>query len=102
MAARKKASVARFNIEGKTYEIDQDTLTWGEVEELEVYFDKSAEEVNLNSGRGAMFLAYLAKRRVEPNTTLDDLRALPVTAIEPAKPARPTEPPRDSGGGRSS
>ena len=59
-----------------------DELTWGELELLEREFDKPLSEIDLESMRAVMVLAWIAKRRVEPQTTLDDIRNLPLTAVE--------------------
>ena len=95
------STVSAFNIKGKRYEIDVDPskLTWGEIEDLEVYFDRPLEDVNLDSARATMFLAYLAKRRKDPTTTLDEIRALSVNQIEGEDaPKRPTGSPRAKSG----
>ena len=96
------STVSAFNIKGKRYEIDVDPskLTWGEIEDLEVYFDRPLEDVNLDSARATMFLAYLAKRRKDPSTTLDEIRGLSVDQIEGVEdaPKRPTGSPRAKSG----
>lgn len=92
-----KGSVSRFTIKGKSYEIDADHLTWGEMEDMELYFDAPIGEVELESARATLFLAYLAKRRVEPRATLDEIRALEVGEIVAEAPERPTK----AGAGRS-
>ena len=89
-AAKPKDSVSRFTIKGGSYEIDADRLTWGEMEEMETYFDAPIGDVELESARATMFLAYLAKRRTEPRTTLDEIRALEIGDIVAAAPERPT------------
>lgn len=83
-------AVSRFLIEGKPYEIDAANLTWGEVEEVEMYFDCSFEDVDWNTGRGALILAYLAVKRTDENASLDYFRALPIDAIGRDETERPT------------
>jgi hypothetical protein len=99
VAARKKKqdTVSRFTIEGKPYEIDMDSLTWGEIEEVELYFDRPYDAIDFESARGAMMLAYLARKRKEPGYTLDKMRELPVDSVEATKPERPTKPPAVAG-----
>lgn len=75
-------NTVRFRLEGKAYEINPEHLQWGEIEELEVYFDRSYDEIDFESMRGVMFLAYLARKRVEPLFTLDDMRRLELSDLE--------------------
>lgn len=93
-AAKKKPeqdSVFRFILDGKAYEIDAEQLTFGEIEDLEVYFDAPYDEIELESGRGTMFMAFLAARRSNPKFTLDDIRKLPLKSLQAAeKTDRPT------------
>lgn len=86
MAARKKPepqdSTVRFKLEGNTYEIDPEHLRFGEIEELEVYFDAAYDEIDFESMRGVMFLLYLARKRVEPAFSLDDMRKIDISSFE--------------------
>lgn len=103
MASKKKQdSVSRFTVEGKAYEIDASDLEWGEVEEVEIYFDCPITEVDFDSGRGVMFLAYLARRRKEPSFTLDKARKLKIVDIQGGAPERPTKAASAGAGSRSS
>lgn len=100
------STVTVFQIKGKKYEIDADPnkFTWGEIEEMELYFDCPVEDIDFDQGRTTMFLAYLAKRRKDPATTLDEIRSLTVGQITAGEdgPKRPTASPRGKSGSRSS
>lgn len=100
--AKKKApdTVARFELDGEVLEIDFDSLTFGEAEEVEVYFNCGLGEVDWTSARANLFLCYLAKKRKDTNASLDDVRDLPVSSLKEAKP-RPTKSGGESGGGQS-
>jgi hypothetical protein len=89
--------VIKIRVRGSEYSLDPESLTWGEIEEMERYFERSFEEIELASGRGAMFIAYLAKRRVDLTTTLDELRALPMTEIEVVEESLPFDEAAESG-----
>jgi hypothetical protein len=86
LAARRTAdaedNLFRCTIVGKAYEIDPSDLTWGEVEELEIFFGCVADDVDLESARGLLFLAWAAKHRTDSSFTLDQARALRVADIE--------------------
>lgn len=106
MASRKPAprvtgktddGVVRFKIDGSHYEIDVANLTWGEVEIVEEYFDKPFDAVNLESGRGTMILAHLARLRKNPSASLDELRALDLREIASEQAERPTSVPAPAG-----
>lgn len=92
---------ARLELDGEVLELDMNTLTLGEIEEVEVYFDSPIDQVPWDSGRGGLILAYLAKRRRDPDTTLDDLRDVKVSALKEAKLERPTKKTPARGGTRS-
>jgi len=101
MAARKPARPAapkdttvRFKLEGKTFEIDPEHLRFGEIEELELYFDQSYDEIDFESMRGVMFLVYLARKRSEPDFTLDEMRQIDISALEDedANPSDASDP----------
>lgn len=68
-------------IDGEVFELDMDALNWGELEGMETFFGCSIEKVDLESARAVIYLAFLARKRVHPLTTLDDLRALPLGGI---------------------
>ena len=85
-------SVSRFIIDGKPYEIDVEHLTWGEIEEIEVYFDGNFDDLELATARGTMILAYLAMKRSDKSVTLDFIRDLELSQISADESERPTEP----------
>lgn len=87
----------RFLIDGESYEIDANNLTWGEAATIEEYFDKSLEDVNLASARGTIMLAHLAMKRKNPNATLADVEALELGKLEAVEAERPTSTPATSG-----
>ena len=89
--------VIKIRISGSEYSLDPESLSWGEIEEMEKYFEQSFDDLDLASGRGAMFLAYIAKKRVDLTTTLDDLRRLPMTEIEVVEETLPFEEVREDG-----
>jgi len=76
------SDIVKIRVDKDTYEIDFDTLTLGELEVIEREFDKSIAEVDLASARGILILAWIAKRRQEPLCSLDEIRALPQSAVE--------------------
>ena len=82
--------VTRIKIDGVQYEIDGNDLTWGEVELLEKETGKPISQLDFESATTMLVLAWLAKRRKDPMCTLDDLRALPMNAIEAVEDANPT------------
>lgn len=94
---RKPDPAMRIEINGEAYEIDPQNLTWGEMAEVETYFDRSINEIDFESARGTLILAYLAMKRRKPQTTLAELEALPLEAIKEAKPERPTKTPASAG-----
>lgn len=84
-------TTARFTLQGKAYEIDPSNLEWGEVEEIELYFDCPVNDVDFESMRAVMFLAYLARKRVEPAFTLDEMRKLKMSDLGDDDGPRPTD-----------
>ena len=102
MAARKPKepvdNTVRFKLEGKSFEINPEHLEWGEIEELEIYFDRAYNEIDFESMRGVMFLAYLARKRKEPAFTLDAMRGLKLSDMEDEDA---TPRPTDSGAASS-
>lgn len=91
MAKRKaKDTTSAFELDGEVLELDLDSLTFGEIEEVEIYFDCPVDQVRWDSGRGGLMAAYLAKKRKNPKTTLNDLRSLKISALKEVKPKRPT------------
>lgn len=77
-------------MEGVGYEIDPSDLEWGEVEDLELYFECSAEDVDYDSMRAVMYLAYLARRRKDPEFTIEQMRKLKVSDLGEDDGPRPT------------
>ena len=75
----------RFSIEGKEYSLDVDSLTFGEVELIEDATGKAFGELDFDSAKSLMALAWVARRRVEPLCSLDDMRALPISAVQPVE-----------------
>lgn len=89
MAAKKAAANTTpeakgptLEFEGQQIEFDLDELTFGEVEIIEDYFGKPLEEVELESLRGVMILAYLELRKTNPDITLDDMREKKVSLLK--------------------
>lgn len=90
MAAKKAATkkqaesdVTRFELDGQTLEFDIDTLTFGEVEFIEEYFGKSFDAIDAwDSGRGTLVLAYLALKRKNPTTDIDDVRDMQLNLLK--------------------
>ena len=79
--------------------IDMQTLTYGELAELEDFFGKPNSEITLHDMSGAkgdLILGYLARRRVDPLFTLDHARDLKPGDIE-VKEERPTQTPDSDG-----
>lgn len=94
---KKTDTVSRFELDDEVLEIDVADLTFGEMEEVEGYFDRGMGEIDWDSGRALLLVAYLAKKRKHPQTTLDDLRDLKISSLQKAKPKRPTKTPAASG-----
>jgi hypothetical protein len=84
-------NVTRIKIDGTEYEIDGNDLTWGEVELLEKETGRPIGQLDFESATTMLVLAWLAKRRKEPLCSLDDLRALPMSAIEAVEDGNPTQ-----------
>lgn len=82
---RKKATdegLIRFKLDGEVIEITIGSLTFGEIEYIESYFDRSLSEIDLMAGRGIMLLAFTALKRKDPDFELDDLRSKQVNSLE--------------------
>ncbi len=97
MPSKKQETAVRIEIDGTSYEIDPAKLTWGELAEVETYFDRAIDEINFESARGTLILAYLAKKRKNPRTTLADIEGLGVEDIKEAVPDRPTSTRKSAG-----
>lgn len=98
---KKKDTVSRFELDGEVLEIDVAALTFGEMEFAETYFDLPFDDIDWNSARGLLVIAYLAKRRKSPETTLDDLRDIKLSDVKKAPATRPTKRQRKSSGSQS-
>lgn len=99
--AKKADTVSRFELDGETLEIDIATLTFGEIEFVETYFNTSLEAIPWGSGKGVLVIAALAKARkakLPIPVAMDDFRDIELGALKDApKPKRPTKTPADSG-----
>lgn len=75
--------------------IDANTLTWGELEQVEEVTGRNA---TAELGRGQpsaktmTALIWVFKKRTDPNFTLDDARALNVTGVQVEARSDPKEP----------
>jgi len=76
------SEVTRLKVDDKVYDLDFDKLTLGELELIEKEFDKPLSEIDLESIRGILVLAWIARRQVEPLCSLDEMRALPASSVE--------------------
>lgn len=74
-------SLMTIKIDNEQFQIDMQDLTWGEAEEVEELIGGSIAD-NIESVKGVLAIAFLARRRKHPLTTIDELRALPMGAIE--------------------
>ena len=83
-------TTTKIRIQGVEYEIDPSDLTWGEMETLEQETGKPIGKMDTESATTLLVLAWLARRRKEPLVTLDDMRALPMDAIEVVDEPDPT------------
>ena len=86
----------RFSVDGTECEIDLNDLEWGEMEEVEDYFNESINDVDLATAKAHMFLGYLARRRVDPKWTLEKTRKLRASQIVELDPD-PTSAGSESG-----
>lgn len=82
--------VIHIRVQGETYDVSMQDLTWGELAELEELLGGSLEETNLASARGVLALAFIAVRRKQPAVTMDSLKALPMAEIELVDDVVPT------------
>jgi hypothetical protein len=78
------SDVISLKVENEVFDLDMDGLTWGELAELEevAFGGESIDAINLESARGMIGLAWLARKRKYPQTIIDDLKRLPVGSIE--------------------
>ena len=81
----------KFLIDGTEYTLDVDSLTFGEVEVIEDATGKGFGDLDFDSAKALMALALVAMRRKNPLATLDDIRALPLSAIQPVEEESPTQ-----------
>lgn len=81
--------------EDETFVINANTLTLGELEELE---DVTGRNVVAELGRGQpsaktlIAVVWIMKKRADPNFTLDQARAMNVTSFKIEAPSDPKEP----------
>lgn len=102
MTAKTKEPDFRFELGGEVLELSMDALTFGEVEFIESYFNAGLGEIDFNTGRGMLVVAYVAKQRIDPTVTLDDLRDVKVSSLKEApKPKRPTKAKPETAGSPS-
>lgn len=85
-------SLITIQIDGEQFQIDMQDLTWGEAEEIEEMIGGNLAD-NMESVKGVIALAYLAKKRKNPLTSIEELRALPLGAIEIVENEGPVVPP---------
>lgn len=80
---------------GEVWEIDPNTLTLGELEEIE---EISGRPVAAELGRGTpsmrtlIGVVYVMKRRADPTFTLDDARAIQISTVKLEANQGPKEP----------
>jgi hypothetical protein len=67
--------------EQETVSIDLDDLELGEIEEFEELMGRSLGEVDLQSGKAMVHLIWIAKRREDPDYTLDDARKIKLSQL---------------------
>lgn len=88
MAAKKAVKQAEpkgeasLELDGQKLELNIDDLTFGEVEFIEEYFNCALEDVDLESGRGIMILAFLSLQRTNPDITLDEIRDKKISLLK--------------------
>lgn len=91
------SEVASLTINGKSYELDPDDLTLGEVELLEDTCDCAIQDIDFNRANAMRALVFIFMSRSDPSFSMDDAKAMKVSAFggieEPAKaaPKRPTK-----------
>jgi hypothetical protein len=88
----------RIKVSGVEYVIDAENLTWGEMELLETETGRPIGQLDTESATTLLVLAWLARRRKEPLVSLDEMRALPMSAIEVVEDEDPTEAVEDGAG----
>lgn len=92
-----ESTVLRLVVDGVSCEIDYADLELGEMAIAERYFDAPVTEVNFGGIRGTIMLAYLARRRVQPDYTLAQVEALRPSDIEEQPAEDPPTSPADNG-----
>lgn len=95
----------RIRIDGNVFPFSMDTMTWGELAEIETIIGGPIDEVNLESAKGIVALAYVIARRHNELVTIDSIKALPMGAIELVDTPDPTlagEPGEDANSGSQS
>jgi hypothetical protein len=82
----------RVSIDGRTYTLDENDLELGEIEMLEDELDAPIEQIDFNRAKAMRVLVYLVIHRENPDFTMDDAKAVKVSALVP-----PTEEPEPDG-----
>lgn len=84
----------KFAIEGKEYAVDTD-FTLGELEWLEEYVQRPLTDPNaINSIKAAIGVVFIVKQREDPSYTIEQARALNMTALAPSQTAESKRPPK--------
>ena len=83
----------RLVIAGKTYEVDPDDLTLGEIEIIEDVCDESIQDIDFTRARALIALAYTLIHRENPAFTMEDARKMKVGALGEAEPEPEPEKP---------
>lgn len=103
MAAKKKA--ATLEVAGQVIEVSPETLTLGEVYELETEFEAPIARVMGMAGEGYFsvltYLAYILKRRKKPDTTLEDIGKVEMASVKEVEenPTKRSTPAKDGTSG---
>lgn len=84
-------STMKIKVQGVEYDLDMDKLTLGELEEIEDATGRSLSDMDQGSVKTMNALAWIAKRRKAPMTTLDDIRQLTAGDIEVVEDEDPTQ-----------
>ena len=92
MAVDDDATIALL-INGKKYSINPDDLELGEIEIIEDECDEALETVDFRRARAMRVLVYTLMHREDPTFTMDDARAIKLSAIEEQPPEPPPAPP---------
>lgn len=106
MPPRKKAAepqqqIVKFKFDGDAFEIDPESITWGEAEDIETGFGVPLDEIEDGSARNTMALLFVAIKRQRPAFTIDELRAMPIVKSTEDVESRPTESAADTDGSPS-